>query len=65
MSLLDLTVIGIDCAVDYRNVGLARGVWTGSGIRVIDIASGNDDLEHTIVRWLDVARQTTSEDTEH
>ena len=53
MSLLDLTVIGIDCAVDYRNVGLAHGVWTGSGIRVIDIASGNDDLEHTIVRWLD------------
>ena len=49
---MDIPVVGIDCAVDPRNVGLALGRWTGTGLSILELASGRDGVDDTILRWL-------------
>ena len=49
---MDIPVVGIDCAVDPRNVGLALGRWTGTRLSIIELASGRDGVDDTILRWL-------------
>jgi predicted RNase H-like nuclease len=34
------TVIGVDCATDPKNVGLARGLWKSGSLRITDITNG-------------------------
>ena len=40
-SRMDAIVIGIDCAVSPRNVGLALGRWSGQTINVEDVVRGS------------------------
>lgn len=33
-----VTIIGVDCATQVKKVGLARGVWDGTAVRLTDVA---------------------------
>ncbi|MEM7114784.1 MAG: DUF429 domain-containing protein [Chloroflexota bacterium] len=48
---MSVTIIGVDCATQPKNVGLARGIYTNATLRVDKIAV-NQPLVETIATWL-------------
>lgn len=46
---MELKVIGIDCAVDAKNTGMAVGSWVGSNLTVEFAVGGSPDLEERVV----------------
>ncbi len=48
------TIIGIDCAVDPKNVGLAKGIYRGGLFEVVDALCGTDGshLIAQLTEWL-------------
>jgi predicted RNase H-like nuclease len=47
------TIIGVDCATDAKNVGLARGIWREGKLRITDVSNGQFQTpEETICKWI-------------
>lgn len=47
------TIIGVDCATDPKNVGLARGVWQNEKLQITDITNGQLHTPEKIVNeWI-------------
>jgi len=47
------TIIGVDCATDPKNVGLARGLWQNGEIRITDVTNGQLHIpEEIISKWV-------------
>ena len=52
------TIIGVDCATDSKNVGLARGVWRERKLRVTGVTNGLLDKPEEIVgEWIADAKK--------
>ena len=50
----NVKVIGIDCATDARNVGLARGLYNNNGISLFELKYGSDgnSISDIIIDWI-------------
>jgi predicted RNase H-like nuclease len=47
------TIIGVDCATDPKNVGLACGIWQEGKLRITDVTDGQAHApEETIWAWI-------------
>lgn len=47
------TIIGVDCATDPKNVGLARGIWQNGNLRITDVTNGQLHMPEEIVgKWI-------------
>jgi predicted RNase H-like nuclease len=47
------TIVGVDCATDPKNVGLARGIWKKGNLRITDVSNGQFQLPIEIIfRWI-------------
>jgi predicted RNase H-like nuclease len=48
------TIIGIDCAVEARNIGLAKALLNDSGLSVVRVGCGgrDSDLLDLLTRWI-------------
>ena len=47
------TIIGVDCATDPKNVGLARGVWGEGKLQITDVTNGQfHEPEETVDKWI-------------
>lgn len=47
------TIVGIDCATDPKNVGLARGAWEKGSLHITDVSNGQLQLPEEIVyEWI-------------
>jgi len=47
------TIIGVDCATDPKNVGLARGTWQNGNLRITDVTNGQLHVPEEIVsEWI-------------
>ena len=47
------TIIGVDCATDPKNVGLARGFWQKDRLQITDVTNGQlDAYEEIISQWI-------------
>ena len=47
------TIIGVDCATDPKNVGLARGIWRNGKLHITDVTNGkNHAPEEIIEEWI-------------
>ncbi len=48
------TIIGIDCAVDARNIGLAKALFTEKGLAIVRVGCGGTeaDLLSLVTRWI-------------
>lgn len=53
----EITIIGIDCAVDPKNVGLALGTWHDGKVALCESirVRMREDLVNTIAEWIDGA----------
>lgn len=49
-----MTLVGIDCATQPKNIGLARGRWADGRVSVDEarVARSHDDVVDTVVAWL-------------
>lgn len=54
------TIIGVDCAVQAKNVGLARGFYVDGSTRIdrVMIAGGEISIAEIILDWIDAAPRT-------
>jgi len=47
------TIIGVDCATDPKNVGLARGVWQKGSLQITDVTNGQlHSPEEIVGEWI-------------
>ena len=47
------TIIGVDCATDPKNVGMARGFWQKDRLQITDVTNGQLRVpEETIDEWI-------------
>ena len=47
------TIIGIDCATDPKNIGLARGIWQNGKLQITDVTNGRFHIpEEIISQWI-------------
>jgi predicted RNase H-like nuclease len=47
------TIIGVDCATDPKNIGLARGTWQNGKIRITEITNGRSyPPEEIVSKWI-------------
>jgi len=47
------TIIGVDCATDPKNVGLARGIWQNEKLQISDVANGQIHVPLEIISdWI-------------
>jgi predicted RNase H-like nuclease len=47
------TIIGVDCATDPKNVGLARGIWQKGNLQITDVTNGRIHIpEEIISEWV-------------
>ena len=48
-----VTLIGVDCATDPRNVGIARALWDGGGCRleVVGVAATWQAITERVASW--------------
>jgi len=44
-------VVGIDCAAQPKNIGLALGRLDGASVRVLEAVTGADDVIPVLTRW--------------
>jgi len=46
-------IIGVDCATDPKNVGLARGIWQEARLQITDVTNGQFNApEEIISEWM-------------
>ena len=53
-------IVGVDCATDARNVGLAFATWHGGVTTIIDVSQGGADnaaLENRIFDWITLTNE--------
>lgn len=54
------TIIGVDCATDPKNIGLARGLWQSGKLRITDVTNGHlDKPEEIVSEWISTKAKKT------
>jgi len=48
---MEVTLIGVDCATQAKNIGLARGVYTNSKARLEEVIIGSNNISILIPFW--------------